>query len=222
MSKKLMLLAVSAVAALAFAALPALAAAVPITDTSTGKTVNYTGTSGTTVLRSSFGNVHCTDDTNQGTFQNGSSSGTVEITFTGCTGPFGEECENQGVGTGKITTGTSPTDLVYIKGFVKTVGVLVTPPSGGVYATFTCHSFIPLTVKVEGNGIIGHMSSPKCGETKGTFTISFTASGTTQTYREIEGSSTVYSLTSNGNPASEEGTESGTISGGSTSTLTCL
>jgi hypothetical protein len=221
MSKKIMLLAVSAFAALALAALPALAAAAePTMDTSTGKTVNFTGTSGTTVLRSSFGNVTCTSDTNSGTLQNGS-TGTVEITFAGCKGPFNEECENQGVGTGKITTGESVTHLVYIKGFVKTVGVLVTPPTGGSFAHFTCHSAIPLTITVTGNGIIGHLDSPACGATSGTFKISFSASGTTQTYREIEGSTTVYSLISNEKAASEEGTENGTISGGATSTLTC-
>jgi hypothetical protein len=223
MSKKMMLLALSAVAALALAALPALAsAATPLTDTSTGKTVNFTGTSGASQLRSIFGTVNCTSDHNSGTFNNNSSTGTVEITFTGCTGPFGEECENKGVGTGEITTGTSVTHLVYIKGGVKTVGVLVTPPSGGVYASFTCHTGLgPVTVTVTGNGIIGHMSAPKCGETSSKFTITFEAEGRTQKYREVEGENTVYSLSQGGGAAAQTGTENGTISGGATSTLTC-
>jgi hypothetical protein len=234
MTKKTMLLAASALAALAFAALPAMASAAPTIHFSTANPT-FSGTFGKATLTAVGQEEIVCDGENHVNGQwttkveggkNTGTTGTIEITFTNChVGPL--PCTTSGQASGTITTGTSEFHLVYIKGFSKTVGTLVTPPTGGTFAAFACTVFA--SVKVTGNGIIGHVSTPKCGEKSASSTTSFTSSAKgVQTYKEVEGSAVVYSLKSslNGGGAVEASedipTATTTLGGGATGELTCL
>ncbi|MGN6258084.1 MAG: hypothetical protein ACTHN3_10100 [Solirubrobacterales bacterium] len=226
MTKKMMLLAVTAVAALAFAAMPAIASAAPIIDFSQATPIPYTGVSGLTVIRSGRISIECTSDDVKGEWTS-STTGTLEISCTGARNlATGISCNSSGQASGVITTEVLPTHLIYIKGFTKTAGLLVTPNQAtGKFMEFTCGSL--LRVVVEGNGVIGHLGSPKCDETSAKASTSFTASGVVQTYQEVEGNTTKYHLTItiNGGAAEEasfESTEETTLSGGAVGTLTCL
>ncbi|MGN6258086.1 MAG: hypothetical protein ACTHN3_10110 [Solirubrobacterales bacterium] len=228
MTKKMMLLAVTAVAALAFAAMPAIASAAPTVDFSKTGNIPFTGTSSVSLLRNAgfAGEVECTSDTNSGEWTSGT-TGTLQVKFKNCKNKAtGIACNSANAATGEIVTDTGVFHLVYIKGFPKTVGTLLTPSTTtGNFATFSCGSLFK--VVVSGNGIVAHVTKPACGETSSKSTISATATGASQTYKEVEGDTHVYHLTSSLNggtasEASEETTEETELSGGATGTLTCL
>ncbi|MGN6258082.1 MAG: hypothetical protein ACTHN3_10090 [Solirubrobacterales bacterium] len=233
MTKKMMLLAVTAVAALAFAAMPAIASAAPTVDFSKPTPLPFTGKSTVSFLRSSgfAQTVECTSDHVKGEWTTGT-TGHIHLLFTGCKNTStGIACNTTGLASGEITVRSSLFHLVYIKGFTKTVGALVTPPVEGEktlpFAEFSCGSLFK--VVVTGNGIIGHVTKPACGETStGSTIVAQSASlNSVQKYQEIEGSTTKYHLLSSLNggtagEASEETTEETTLEGEATGTLTCL
>ncbi|MGN6258083.1 MAG: hypothetical protein ACTHN3_10095 [Solirubrobacterales bacterium] len=227
MIKKLMLLAVTAVAVLAFAAMPAIASAAPTIDFSKATPIPFTGTSGISIPRNSgfAQEIECTSDTSKGEWTS-SATGTLEITFKGCKNvATGLVCTSAGKASGEITAETLAFHLAYIKGFTKTVGILLTIPVSGKFTEYSCGSLFK--VAFAGNGLIMHLTNPHCGETSGKATFSATATGAVQTYQEVEGNTTKYHLTSslNGGTYSEaswETTEETELSGGVTETLTCL
>ncbi|MGN6258081.1 MAG: hypothetical protein ACTHN3_10085 [Solirubrobacterales bacterium] len=228
MTKKMMLLAVTAVAALAFAAMPAIASAAPTVDFSKATPIPFTGTSGISILRSSgfSAQLECTGGTGSGEWTS-VTTGVGVSTLTGCKNrATGIACNSAGQASGAVKTETLVSHLVYIKGFTKTVGSLATPnATTGKFAEFTCGSLFK--VVVAGNGIIGHVTKPACGETSNHSTTVGTASGAVQTYQEIEGSTVKYHITTslNGGTASEaslEATGEGELGEGATATLTCL
>ncbi|MGN6258085.1 MAG: hypothetical protein ACTHN3_10105 [Solirubrobacterales bacterium] len=227
MTKKMMLLAVTAVAALVFAAMPAVASAAPNIDFSKGTPIPFTGTSGISVLRNSgfAGEVECTIDTNSGEWTS-SVTGILQVKFRNCKNKAtGIACTTSGQESGVIATDSGVFHLGYIAGFTKTVGILLTPnATTGIFTEFSCGSLFK--VVVAGNGLIAHVTKPTCGETSGKSTISATATGSVQTYQQMEGNSTKFHLTSSLNggtaaEASEETTEETELSGGATGTLTC-
>jgi hypothetical protein len=223
MSKKTILLAITVVAALAFAAMPALASAkTPELDGTFP--LGFTGTSGAGTLNSSAATISCKEDTNTGSFTS-KTAGTLEVTFKKCTGPLGIACTTPGQASGVITTNSSVFDLVYLKAGGTTPGVLVTPPTSGVFAEFECSA--AAKVKVTGNGLLGHIESPACGATSKTFAVNFEATGTAQKYTKVEEAGTAFSLLASLNgampptTASEVSTGSETFNGGASATFTC-
>jgi len=216
MNKKIMLLALAAISSAMFA-MPSLASAelLPLHMTPTPAKLDMHGV-GKTILRSSGGTITCNGLTSasSATPEAGGTTGTMTLRFGG-------ECKHSLLGTctssspadssGFITTTPLPYHLVTIDTGVTPAspGVLVTPGSGGAFAHFNC-GFAQVTV--EGNGVLGTITSPACGGTSSTATISFLASpagSTTQQHRFTEGSTAEkttgpWSLSVGGNPASME------------------
>jgi hypothetical protein len=220
MSKKIMLLALAAVSVLVYA-LPSAASAADIplhlNPSPVGsKTVDGIGeaklstTSGLTVT--------CNSWSGSATFETGGTTGSLDLTFSGdCReNIFGTTCTSSGQPSGTIKTTTLPFHLNTLAN--SKPGVLVTPSTGTThFATFTC-GFI--TTKVEGNGVIGTITSPECGKSSTSATISFKAtSHGQQEHKKIAGTETIYDLNSGGNTAAQEA--HGTITMGTSTTLEC-
>jgi hypothetical protein len=205
--------------------LPAVASAgEPQIDPASGKfPLTFTSAGGASELRAAGQEpIKCTSNHGSGRYTS-ATTGDIELTFTGCTA-FGGECHTAGQANGVITTGTSIFHNVYLTAGKTTPGVLVTPPTGGVFATFSCF-FGFASVSVTGNGIIGHLESPKCGAKSKTGTLNFTATGSSQTYKQNTATGTVFNLKSsvNGGAAVEAAeVAEGTVTYAEEATLTCV
>jgi len=225
MNKKMMLLGLAVISAALFA-LPAVASAGSPQVDLKSYPITFSGTGGHSELRAGENPpVTCTTSHVHGEWTS-ATTGVLTVTFTGCKESiFGTQCNNTGV-SGVIKTNTSVFHTTYLTSAKTTPGILVTPPTGGTFAEFKC-PFVGSSVKVTGNGLLGHISEPKCGATSATATIGFTATGSTQTYRQVTGAGTIYSLQSSLNggapvAAAEVTSAKTTLAGGATATLTCV
>ena len=222
--KKTMLFA-AALAVLAFAALPAIASAMPKLD--------YTGgefnVSGGAAKLTGPGGVRCSSVTGSGKFTT-SETGSVKFIFHGCEEEvFSSDCTTPGSPTGTITTTTLQFHLKTTTGN-KTAAILVTPNSEVTsehFASFEClGGFIGVVVK--GNGIIGELTSPGYGTPSNTFAVSFKSTSpgsTTQTPETVDGEETKYHLRASINggefeAAAEDAEGTGTFLNGEEPTLT--
>lgn len=215
MIKKSMLAA--CLAALAFAALPAIAAAEETSNpgdpylegASPGTHFTVAGGAGSL---NTVGNkfVKCESVTGTGEFED-RETGTISLTFHGCKTTLGIKCTTPGEETGTITVGPLPFHLKTIDhpdgvhGNKEEPGVLITPDEEGFFTEFKC-SFAG-TVKVRGNGIIGTITDPEEGVASNTATIVFqeteTGSGI-QTHQKVTNDETEYHLESSFNGAEYE------------------
>lgn len=207
MSKKIIMLALAAASVAAFA-LPAAAMAedVPLHAVPQPEGTKKIDGVGNAELTGSFGTVKCTSSEGTAKFTS-TTGGTFEQTFHGCE-LLGSKCTTEGQTTaGTITTTELPFDLLTVEHTPTTgtpgPGILVTPnPTTGVFAHFVC-GLIKFTV--EGNGLIGTITSPECGHESNETTISFSSSSTgVQTHKTVVGTTTEYSLTQAGGNASED------------------
>lgn len=215
-----MLLTSAAVLAFAFAALPAFAsAATPELD--------FTGGATEPTASVTFGETKLTDVNGSTTICTGpnhaiivyrpKTTGHVRILWTNCHSESGIGCQNGA--SGEIATGELEFHLVYIKGFTKTPGILITSP----IFEFKCSI---ITVKIKGNGFIGHIGNT-CGSKSKSLSLNFTSSAKgVQTYQEFEGSTEKWHLISKtGSGAEEEASEemglAPELEGGVESELTC-
>jgi hypothetical protein len=225
MNKKLMLLAAGALSALAFAALPAVASAgeFNVDCTTCSGTISSTAEATLTTDSGSIAEkIKCTGATSgTATQTNGTSTGTVQIVFTGCKDEFiSSQCNSTGI-SGEIKTNVMTSHMVRIDPIsgatpTGTPGVLLT----GSNVTFTC-PVVGVTKTVTGN-IIGHWTNPECGKSVASHTVTFGAEGNNQKYRQVTTTGTVFNLTS-GSQASDA-TASAQIGSGAvamTSTFTC-
>jgi hypothetical protein len=163
--KKLMLLALAAVCALL--ALPSFASANPVHVSATG---NFTVHGGPSKLERTDGNfTHGTTVTGTGSFEN-TTTGTVELTFHGVTSDSaGGSCASTGQPAGTVKTTKLPFHLVTLNSGAP--GILITALNNH-FATFRCGPF-QVQVAVNGNGIIGTITSPGCGGTSNKANVSF-------------------------------------------------
>jgi hypothetical protein len=224
MKNKMMLLALGLLA-FASAALPAAASAgEPVIDAKAFP-LKFTSSGTHAELRAaSEPTITCTASTGSGSYAS-STTGTISLTFTGCKTPnvFNAECHSTGQGNGTIVVASSVFHNIYVTDNKTTPGVLITAPSGGVFTTMTCATFF--TTTIAGNGIIGHLESPKCGATSSTGVLNFTATEATQTFRQITATGTEYSLTaqtSGGTAVKAAEIAKGSISFPEAVTLTCV
>ena len=186
MSTKKMLLAMMAVAAFAFAALPAVASAeetkfdtTPSLNGAAG--VGFTSTSkvGHLYIEGSEKPVECQTDTNEGEFTT-SMTGTVVVTFHECKFE-GLACTTPGQPKGTIQTTELAFHLVYLdpEGGEphERPGILFTPHEGH-FATFTCAGGL-VHIEVRGSGVAGTITSPKIGgeANKAVISVKATAAG---------------------------------------------
>lgn len=227
MKNKMMLLALGLLA-LVFAAMPAAASAGSWELDSKALPVTF-NTSGTHAELRASGepSITCTSSTGTGKYTT-KTTGEFELTFKGCiTSFFGfpVECHSTGQLNNVITTGTSVFHNTYLTDAKTTPGILVTPPTGGVFSVITCAGLSSITVA--GNGIIGDLASPKCGATSNTGTLNFSATGSVQNVKSPTATSVngVYNLTAttSGGTAVEAGEQAeGTATYAESVTVTCV
>jgi hypothetical protein len=175
MNKKLMLPAAGVLAALVFAALPAVASAGEFTaDCETNASCAGSLAGVNAQLRNDAGEgISCPTVDGKATVTNGSPTGFLELTFTNCvetiTG-FKFKCTNTAT-SGKIETGPMVTHLIYLEETKTTPGFKVTLPGHGTEAggvTFNCAGFAK---KLVTGAVVGDISNPECD----TFQASHTA-----------------------------------------------
>lgn len=124
-------------------------------------------------------------------------TGTASYILHGChenATIFKFKCTSEGQPSGTIKLATVVTHAVYLDEAHTKPGALATPPAGGVFAKFTCAGGFS-SVEVKGNGILGEVTSPKCGEsskTGGGKTV--TKSHGVQAVQQVEETGTVYNL----------------------------
>lgn len=163
MSKKMMLLALSAVAAALFA-LPAVASATPAhISAAENFTVTKGAVSALGLLETTGGEkVECAGGVSgTGTFEN-TTTGTITLEFSGCANACQSSAAEGGTPVAnQIRTTALPFHL--ITGSTTNAAILITPNAAtGVFAHFNCaFGFVQRTVK--GNGVIGTITSPNCG-----------------------------------------------------------
>jgi len=220
MKHKTILFALAAVSAAMFA-LPAGASAGGWHIDPAG--VAFTVAGGHTILTAPPNeNVTCTSVSGTGSYDAGSkTTGTIQLTFHGCKASF-FACTSAGQSSGTIKTTALTFHNIYYGPNKTTPGVLITP-NAGHFATFTCAGF--LTAVVGGNGIIGEVTSPKCGATSKTSTLNFEATGGTQKRMQITETGTKYDLSAslNGGAAATAGQDgTGTITFAKEATMTCI
>jgi hypothetical protein len=198
MKHKLMMLALAAVSAACFA-LPSVASAGEwriYTETAANPAFTISGKSAN-LSSSGFGAflpVQCTAFSGSGSYPTPFTA-FMTLTFTGCT-QSGNTCTTSGQATGTIKTTELVSHNIMIESTEQvaggTAGLLITP-NGGHFATFVCGSS---TFTVGGNGIIGDISSPKCGAAfQKTATVEFkTSSSGNQLYKQVTTTGTSYDL----------------------------
>lgn len=241
--KKTMLAA--AMAAFAFAALPAFAAAQPVLDIPEGGSGQFSLSGGASELLTESSKVECTGVTGEGEFEgNPSTTGTIEFSFTGCKSS-GTSCGTEKYSTGEIETTPLTFHLVTATDNEDVTGqtqngpvdaVLITPnepdpeTTTGHFATFRC-AFGLVKVEVDGTGVIGAITDPATNGKSNTFEVEFggDTEATTQTYEHIEvngqTSEHTYDLEAKVGSgafktALQVGSGKGTFAGGSKNTLT--
>jgi len=232
MSKKIILLALAVASLAAFAlAASALAAeedeALHVVPKPSGA-LKVDG-EGEAILSGAFVNpIKCTASSGTAEFTT-TTTGTFQQTFTGCK-QGAVECEQTGQPKGTIKTEVLQFHLVTVvhehNAAISGPGILVTP-NAGVFAKFTCEN----ANTVGGNGLVGTITKPKCGESSTEATVQFTSpSAGKQTHTTVLEKDTVtgatsttptnYSLTAFGFiPAAENA--SGIITLGGASKLEC-
>lgn len=199
MNKRFMLLAASCgLTIFALAVLPAFASAGEYTaDCEFGapSPCNATITGGISeLINTSIEGVSCTAFSGATNVTSGSSTGTIELTFTGCretiTG-FKFSCTSAGASSGQIKTGSMVYHNVNLEDISAAPGILIT----GVNMTFVCAGFAKKTVT--GN-VLGRYVIPECGSFRGSTTVTFgrTSPGD-QTYKQVTTSGTIFDLISN-------------------------
>jgi hypothetical protein len=222
MNKKLILLATGVLVALAFAALPSVAAAGEwecenLAGNACGA---FSGTNNTIFALptqdGSTAKIECTSNTISGSYAT-KTTGTIQILFHACTSG-GLECHSTGQPNGTITTEVLPFDNVMLEatgatGFPNgTPGVLLTPnAASGRFETYICGGII--TVHIQGNGLMGDVVKACGSETaaNGNINLDFesVASGT-QKWTKVTTTGAVFDLSALTTPsttrtASEDG-----------------
>jgi hypothetical protein len=177
MSKKMML------RALAVAALCAIPSAASAQEIHFKNVTSFTGVGGAAFLTATNEpKISCTATSAPGSFNAGSSTtGTVNLTFTGCSGELigvKGNCNTTGDASGVIT---SSGVFHLITTNTSKPGILLTP----VTTTILCIGFS--RVEVTGKGVIGTITSPACGASSTELKVAFEAEGSTQKHLEYTG-----------------------------------
>jgi hypothetical protein len=226
--KKLLLPAAPVWVALSLVA-PSASAATPEADPLFGATITAVAASGESALSTASGmTISCSSGS--GTVQSsGKTTGSAAYVLHGCKETatiFKFSCTSEGQPAGTVKLATATGHLVYLDENHTRPGVLATPPENGVFAKFSCAGGFS-SVEVKGNGILGEVTAPACGQTSSASTVvTQTSSHGVQKTRQIEETGTVYNLTAsiNGGPFESVGTTwsvTATATGGNEATLTC-
>jgi hypothetical protein len=174
-------------------ALPGVASAgtwhtgpLPLTFTATGGTSEWLTLNADHSVASK---THCTSNSATGAYST-TTTGTMTITFKGCTSS-GLSCTTSGQTSGTIVF--TPLTFHNVMIHANVPGILLTPNSEtNVFAHYVCGGFINVTM--EGNGLIGTITSA-CGTETSATELKFAATLTnTQQHTQITTTGTVYDL----------------------------
>jgi hypothetical protein len=192
----------AALAVFAFAAMPAVASAASVDFPGGKRHFVIDQHVGNPVLKTAELEVSCTAFSGTGAFEN-SETGWIEITFHGCKSFGFFNCTTSGQTTGTIKTTKLQFHVEPVNG---EPGVLITP-NAGHFATFACFG---ITTKVEGNGVIGTITSPGWDVASDEATVAFTQTNGVQDHMTTDTSSTEYDLVANRGGNKETAAQSGT------------
>lgn len=199
MSKKLILLPIGTLSALALAVLPAAAHAGEFSaDCSSGATCTALVSGGVfSTLEddsgSAAGKVICTNVSGTAAQTHGSSTGSVQLLFHGCKDEtLLTNCTSAKQPAGTVTTAVMTSHLIFIDSTPSQLqGILLT----GVNVTFTCAGGL-ITKTVTGN-IIGKIENADCGVAHPSFALTFQTLGLgRQWYTQVTTTGTSFDLTS--------------------------
>ncbi|MDX6635335.1 MAG: hypothetical protein QOF06_1538 [Solirubrobacterales bacterium] len=213
----------AAIAIVAFVALTSQAlAATPEGDPAGGKfPVAATATSGVSTMTTPSRALSCSSGSGSGAATS-KTTGEGNYLLKGCTS-LGTNCTTPGQASGMVTITISTAHLVYLDENHTKPGVLGTPPASGVFSTFSC-GFGLVHVEVKGNGLLGEITAPKCGETSKMATVVMQGSeGGGQKYQQVEETGTKYDTVAYINGTPETVGTDWTVTGTSVEavTLTC-
>jgi len=227
--KKLVLLALAAVSAVLFA-LPAVASAGEWEVDPAGVTFTAVNSGITVLTTSNNETVTCTGSSGSGAYNATSkTTGTIELSFTGCTeSVFGSSCSNTAT-AGKITTTTVTFTNEYVTDNKTSPGVTLKGTGAEEhFATFTCASG-GVEIKVTGT-VMGQLEANECGTTSTTHKLEFNSiSHGVQEHTKVTGTGTsIYDLSArvktifgtNTYTASQDGT--GILTFSQAATVTCV
>jgi hypothetical protein len=223
MNKKMMVLA-AALTALAFAALPAVASAgEPQTHCINGAaSCSFTVHGGPAGWNTaSAGSTNCSSVTGSGTM--GTTTGSMALVFHGCTeSVFGSACTTSGQPSGTIATTALIYHNIYASAGKSSPAILITPnATSGIFSHYTCAGGL-VTKTISGNGLIGTLTKPKCGETTNVFEFALEQSvAGTQKHMQITGAGTKYDLKDGENTTSLVASMKFTVTS-TTASLTCV
>jgi hypothetical protein len=178
MIKKTMLL------ALAAAALFALPSAASAQEIHFKNVTTFTGSGGAfSLAATNEPKISCTASDSFGGFNAGSTTtGTISLTFSGCTaellGIKGNCSTASDAGTSFITSSAT---FHLVTTSTSKPAIVLTP----VTTTITCIGFS--RVEVTGKGVIGTITSPACGSTSSELSVSFETEGPLQRHTEYTG-----------------------------------
>jgi len=202
----------AALAAFAFAALPALASA-EVTGMhvkfgagdKTGFTIHQDGEI-EPVLETAELKVQCTSFSGEGEFEN-TTTGWIQITFHGCKSFGLFNCTTAGAeSAGTIETTILP---FHVEPVNENPGILITPEDKEGEKIFTTFACFGVTTKVEGNGVIGTITSPDWTTPTTDATVVFSQTEGTQDHLTTDTSSTEYDLIANRGGSKETAAQSG-------------
>lgn len=148
-------------------------------------------------------------------------TGNAAYLFHECTNSSKEKCTSAGQQTGTIQIDLSGTHLVYLDENHTKPGMLLTPSEHGFVWWIDCPG---LKIELQGAGLLGEITAPKCGETSKTLTTAFQTVSGLQKYTQVEETGSIFSMSTiiggtNTGPATAAWTSSVTFT--QPFTLTC-
>lgn len=198
MTKKTMLLALVAISA-TFSALPGVAMAEDVPLHLIPKPEKATPIVGGKATLAPAGGIAVTCEKTEGNaVWETSTTGSLTLTFKGCAAGIFGNCNSEGQPAGTIKTLALPFHLLTVPN--QKPGILVTPAVGGGFTVFACGGLI--LVAVEGNGVVGTITKPNCGEEGQLGVLAFEGVNGVQKHKKVEGTEVVYNLVAEGKEAS--------------------
>jgi hypothetical protein len=161
---------------------------------------DFTGTGGETRLTDTLGAMVCTSATAAGVYAT-PTTGFISLHLHGCKSG-GANCTSKNEPTGTVSTAALPFENILLEANPQTAGILIKPgivdnmPAAGegLFTEFIC-GLTPTAVR--GNGLLGDITGPKCGESGKVLTVEYTSSVQgTQRWLQITTTGTKYDLTS--------------------------
>jgi hypothetical protein len=197
MNKKIMMLALTVISAASFV-LPRTAAAEDIPLHLLPKPEKATPIVGGIATLIPVGGIAVTCEKTEGNaVWETSTTGSVTLTFKNCKAGIFGICNSEGQPAGTIKTNALPFHLLTVP--VQKPGILVTPAAAGGFTVFACGGLI--LVAVEGNGVVGTITKPNCGEEGQVGVIAFEGVNGVQKHKKVEGTEVAYNLVAEGKEA---------------------